>query len=172
METITSNENSTVIVGKSGIITAISKDASNNTITFTSTDPIDDFGGIVAGEPIYISNTKIGSGVTSLGIDGTTIVGVGTTLLDNIYHVSAKSAGTITCNVSATTDLSWDNVDNHNANYSWGKITSQVRDELNPIEITVNGRDVVAGLSTFPTLQRRSEGFRNTGSLPINTIYR
>ena len=171
VETITSNESSTVIVGKSGIITAISKDASNNTITFTSTDSVDDFGGISVGEPIYISNTKIGSGVTSLGTNGTTIVGVGTTLLDNIYHVSAKSAGTITCNVSATTDLSWDNVDNHNANYSWGKITSQVRDELNPIEITVNGRDVVAGLSTFPTLQRRSEGFRNTGSLPINTIY-
>ena len=38
--------------------------------------------------PIYISNTQIGTGVTSIYDANDRVVGIGTTFLDNIYNVS------------------------------------------------------------------------------------
>ena len=49
--------------------------------------------------------------------------------------------------------------------FSWGLFTSITRSST-PISIGVTGKTVDVGLSTFPTIQRRGEGLRITGSLP------
>ena len=48
--------------------------------------------------------------------------------------------------------------------FSWGKFAGIVRDS-NPIAIAVTGKTINSGLTTFPTIQRRGVGIRNTGAL-------
>jgi len=52
--------------------------------------------------------------------------------------------------------------------YSWGRL-SNITDGLtrssNPVSLGVTG-NIVSGLSTYPTIQRRSVGLRDTGALP------
>ena len=121
------------------------------------------------GFPILIKNTTIGNGVTSIDSPPNSI-GIGTTFLDNIYKVGAISAngsvGIITCDIDSGTDTtglsaSGDMV----GEFSWG-LFQNVSRSSSPISIQVSGKTVDVGLSTFPTIQRRGEGLRNTGALP------
>ena len=128
--------------------------------------------------PIYIWNTNVGKGVTSIYTSDSSIVGIGTTFLDNIYNISAYSVdinnvGIITCNILSTTStVGIATTGSMIGNFSWGKM-SGFRRSSSPISIGVSGNivDVGFGLSTFSTIQRRSTpeqgiGLRGTGSLP------
>ena len=132
--------------------------------------------GLSAGYPIYIWNTNVGKGVTSIYNSNSSVVGVGTTFLDNIYNISAYSVninnvGIITCNIlSLTSTVGLATSGSMVGNFSWGKMSGFSRSS-SPISIGVTGKIVDVGLSTFSTIQRRSSseqgiGVRGTGSLP------
>jgi hypothetical protein len=160
------------VKGFSGIVTGISTtinsgqlalkfDLKRNT-TFGSD--------LEVGYPIFIHNTYVGSGVISVDTDDSAVVGIGTTFLDNIYYVNKITTdgvnGSITCNIDSGTvttgiTTSGDNV----GRFSWGLMTSITRSSA-PISIGVTGKTVDVGLSTFPSVQRRSGGLRQSGSLP------
>ena len=131
---------------------------------------------LTSGYPIYIFNTSIGSGVTSVYISDSSVVGIGTTFLDNIYNISAYSSvstniGIITCNIVSTTSIvGLTTSGSMVGNFSWGRLEGFSRSS-SPISIAVTGKTIDVGLSTFSTIQRRSTpeqgiGLRGTGSLP------
>lgn len=134
--------------------------------------------GISTGYPIYIFDTRIGSGVTSIDDSDSAIVGIGTNFLDNVYYISdwsytsnANKIGVITCNVKSDSNIiglsSIGNVSNPVGKYSWGRLSNNSAGltRPNPISIGVSG-NIVSGLSTYPTIQRRGGiNIRNTGAL-------
>ena len=135
------------------------------------------FVGLDTGYPIYIYDTRIGSGVTSIDNSNSAVVGIGTTFLDNVYYVSAWSndnpgdgpkIGIITCNIDSNSNIvglgTTGNILNPVGKYSWGRFSGGTRSE-NPISIGVTG-NTVSGLTTYPTIQRRGIGIRKTGALP------
>ena len=165
------------VQSSSGIITGIttSLSGSNLCITFTgiTTDNMDP---ITVGNPIYIYDTHIGSGVTSTDSSDTNVVGVGTTFLDNVYIVKEFSksgvapnivTGIITCTIKSNTDTTgWSVTGTDNVGkFSIGKISGFDRSS-SPISIGVTGR-TISGLSTFPLIQRRggNDTFEKTGAL-------
>ena len=124
---------------------------------------------------ILISDTEVGSGVTSIDGHDLSTVGIGTTYLNNVYKIDAFSrvatAGIITCNILSTTsavDLvgiaSTGTTLNPCGTLSFGRISGFTRSS-SPISIGVTGLNINAGLTTFPILQRRGTGLRNTGGL-------
>jgi len=132
--------------------------------------------------PVYIFNTSIGTGLTSIYTSDSSVVGIGNTFLDNIYNVSAYSyvsetVGIITCNILSTTStVGLTTSGSVVGNFSWGRMSGFSRSS-SPISIGVSGKtvDVGYGLSTFSTIQRRSTpeqgiGIRGTGSLPKNGL--
>ena len=131
------------------------------------------FAGLSTGYPIYIFDTRVGTGVTSIDSSDSSKVGIGTTFVDNIYYISSWSysgiVGIITCNILSTTSVvglnSTGDISNPVGRYSWGRLFVSSRSS-SPISIGVTGNTVDAGLSTFPTIQRRNSGLRNTGALP------
>ena len=151
---------------------------------------------LAAGYPIYIKDTKVGNGLTSIDRDGNDahVVGIGTTFLDNVYMVDTivtdgDAKGTITCKVHSNTNSWIDSIDEEGffdltniglttslGTINWGRLYGassgvDVRRSLNPISIGVTGLTINAGLTTFPTIQRKSydnvgeTGHRNTGSI-------
>jgi hypothetical protein len=177
-ENITSE--SPVVNGFSGIITGI------GTTTGIGGNPLalkfhlnstkfaeQNQGGISTGYPIYIFDTRVGNGVTSIDSSDSSKVGIGTTFVDNIYYISSWSysgiVGIITCNILSTTSVvglnSTGDISNPVGRYSWGRLFGFSRSS-SPISIGVTGNTVDVGLSTFPTIQRRDSGIRRTGALP------
>jgi hypothetical protein len=177
-ENITSE--SPVVNGFSGIITGI------GTTTGIGGNPLalkfhlnstkfaeQNQGGISTGYPIYIFDTRVGNGVTSIDSSDSSKVGIGTTFVDNIYYISSWSysgiVGIITCNILSTTSVvglsSVGISSNPVGRYSWGRLFGFSRSS-SPISIGVTGNTVDVGLSTFPTIQRRDSGIRKTGALP------
>ena len=120
--------------------------------------------------PIYISNTTVGYGITSVIESNSTVVGIGTTFVDNIYQVNAISrnnlTGIITCNVhTGITTTGIHTMGGTNVGtLSWGRLAGFARN-ASSIGIAVSGYTVNSGLTTFPTIQRRGYGLRDTGSL-------
>ncbi len=166
------------IVGTSGIVTGITTVIGIGTdlaLQF-NLDDSSNFVGFQTGFPIYIHNTRIGSGVTSIDSLDSEIVGIGTTFLDNVYYVSAFSSvgplGIVTCNVKSDSNIiglstSGDTL-NPVGKFSWGRLSniSGGLTRANPISIGVSG-NIVSGLSTYPTIQRRGGvNLRSTGALP------
>jgi hypothetical protein len=166
--------NISLVNGFSGIITGITTTIGTggnplalrfylNTSTYT---------GLQIGYPIYIFDTCIGSGVTSIDASNSSVVGVGTTFLDNVYYIhqfsSNGTVGIITCNIQSNTSVigltSFSNTSNPIGKFSWGRLSGFVR-STSPISIAVTANTVDVGLSTFPTIQRRGTGLRNTGAL-------
>jgi len=156
------------VEGSSGKITAIGSTVGIGTslaIKFTLDSSV--ISGLSEGYPIYISNTSVGNGVTSIVNTDSNIVGIGTTFLDNIYYISGitTSVGIITCNVHSQTNLSGiETTGNIVGRLSWGKLSGFSRSNF-PISISVSGYKVDSGLSTFPIIQRRKYGLRNLGAL-------
>jgi hypothetical protein len=169
----------TNVQGFSGIITGI------GTTTGTGSNPLAfkfnlrtltslTFSGLEVGDPIYIFDTKVGRGVTTIDTDNNDVVGIGTTFLNNIYYVhsisSAAANAEIICNVKSNTYITGITSSGSSTKplgkFSWGKLT--VTQRPNPISIAVTGFTVDAGLSTFPTIQRRGFGFKNSGSVREN----
>ncbi len=165
----------TTIQGTSGIITGIT------TTTGSGSHPLalkfflnaTDFTGLSNDYPIYVYDTVVGSGVTSVNGSDNSKVGIGTTFVDNIYIVRNFTAVNTT-NASFISDiLSTTNVvgllttgstTNICGRFSWGRLSGFTR-SLSPISIGVTGLTVDSGLSTFPSIQRRGYGLRDTGAL-------
>jgi hypothetical protein len=169
---------SSTVNGFSGIITGIT------TSTGSGGNPLalkfhinilnsQSFAGLSTGYPIYIFDTRVGTGVTSIDSSDSSKVGIGTTFVDNIYYISSWSysgiVGIITCNILSTTSVvglnSTGDISNPVGRYSWGRLFGFSRSS-SPISIGVTGNTVDVGLSTFPTIQRRDSGIRRTGALP------
>jgi hypothetical protein len=166
-----------LVSGFSGIITGI------GTTTGTGGNPLalkfflrsatSSFSGLSAGYPIYIFDTSVGKGVTSINTSNSTIVGIGTTFLDNIYYVHSITStgpnaeivtnirsGTSTVGIATTGTIS-----SPIGKFSWGRLSGFTRSD-SPISLTVSGNTVNVGLSTFSDIQRRGTGLRLNGSLP------
>ncbi len=129
------------------------------------------------GYPIYVYETYVGNGTISIISNNSQIIGVGTTSLDNIYYVSSfnSSTGIVTCNILSSTNVTGisttGTINSPVGKVSWGRISGFSRSE-NPLTISVNGNTATSGLSTYPSVQRRGYGLRDTGSIKkaINSI--
>ena len=140
------------IEGFSGIVTGITTTSGIGVplaLQFTIIDS-NNFTGLSTGYPIYIYDTQIGSGVTSIDNSNSAVVGIGTTFLDNVYYVSAISnnneIGIITCNVDSNSNIvglgTTGNILNPVGKYSWGRFSegsSTVIRGTNPISIGITG---------------------------------
>ena len=118
------------------------------------------------GYPIYIFGTQVGHGVTSVVSDNSTVVATGTTCVDNIYFINAYNSGVgiITCNImSGVNTTGIDTSGSTIGGFSWGRLTGFTRQ--NPISIGVTGLTIDSGLTTYPSIQRRDFGLRDSGSL-------
>jgi hypothetical protein len=164
------------VQGFSGIITGIT------TTTGTSGHPLAlkfffksdsaSASDLVSGYPVYIIDTKVGNGVTSVDSSNTSIVGIGTTFLDNIYYVHSiinlGSNAQMVCNVHSQSNIIGINTTGSIikplGRLSWGRFYNFER-STSPIAIGVSGLTVDSGLSTFPTIQRRGFGLRDTGAI-------
>ena len=136
---------------------------------------------IAVGKPIYIFDTRVGSGVESISNSGsdTDVVGIGGSFVDNVYIVesvsdSGSGTGIVTCLIKSnttTTGISSSGTDKLPVGkYSVGVVKSLTRGS-NPISIGVTGLTVglvtATGISTFPTLKRNGgeDTFEQTGSI-------
>ena len=153
---------------------------SPRTVTFTTTrdDGFTNYTGLANNDYIFVNNTTVGHGVTSLNETGLSNVCIGSTFFDNVYQVLSVSnsgaTGTIACKV-ITSDIDVGTATTTGTgslgNLSFGKLTQGTRGS-NPISITQTGRtlnpNVGFALSTFPTIQRVGGDYtlRNTGALP------
>jgi hypothetical protein len=167
--------NIALIDGFSGIITGITTASGSNgnplALRFYLNSP--SYTGLQTGYPIYIFDTRIGNGVTSIDSSNSSLVGIGTTFVDNVYYIhqfsSNGTVGIITCNIGSNTSVvglsSSGSIPNPVGKYSWGRLSGFTRSS-SPISIGVSGNTVDVGLSTFPTIQRRGIGIRQTGALP------
>jgi hypothetical protein len=168
--------NITEVNGFSGNITGIGTTTGSGgnplALRFTLEGPVG-FVGLSTGYPIYIFDTRVGNGVTSIDSSNSTVVGIGTTFVDNFYYIhqfsSSATVGIITCNILSTTPTiglsSSGNVSNPIGKFSWGRISGFTRSNSS-ISIGVTGNTVDVGLTTFATIQRRGIGIRKTGALP------
>ena len=129
--------------------------------------------GLAVGFPIFVKNTAVGDGVTSIDGSDTETVGIGTTFVDNVYIVAAVTfpsgnTGIATCNILSSTNTvglgTTGSVTDPRGELSWGRLSGFSR-ASSPISIGVTGLTVDSGLSTFPTIQRRGFGLRENGSL-------
>jgi hypothetical protein len=166
-------KNFTTIQGDAGSIVGIASTTSPNlAIEFT----LDSLVGtdLQVGYPIYIFNTSVGSGVTSINSSDSEVIGIGTTYVDNVYYVEAlnTSTGIITCRIDSNSNVSGINTTGTSnypvGRYSWGRLSNTSgleRSSTNPISIGVTG-NTVSGLTTYPIIQRRNVGIRSTGALP------
>ena len=165
----------TIVQGFSGIITGIT------TTTGTGGNPLalkfylraDSFSGtgLTTGYPIYINNTSVGAGVTSIDSSNSAIVGIGSTFLDNIYYVHSitpsGSDAVVISNINSNTSVvgiaTTGTISNPVGKFSWGRLSGFVGGSN--VSIGVSGKTVDVGLSTFPSIQRRNGGFQLTGAL-------
>jgi len=163
------------VQGSSGIITGIT------TTTGSGSHPLalrfflnsNSFTGLTNGYPIYVYDTVVGSGVTSVNASNLSKVGVGTTFVDNIYIVRnftlvGGNNARFDADILSTTTVSGLSTTGSTASpcgrFSWGRL-SGFASRTSPISIGVTGLTIDSGLSTFPTIQRRGYGLRDTGAL-------
>lgn len=169
---------SDVILGYAGIITGIGTTTGTGShplalkfqVDLSDSGPVSLLPTLLEGYPIFVKDTVTGNGVTSVNADDSAVVGVGTTVLNNIYIVNAfqleGNTGIITCNIKSDTDTVGiaTTTGADIGEFSWGRLANFTR-STNPISLTVSGNTVDVGLSSFPSLSRRGLGLRNTGSL-------
>ena len=170
-----------VIQGFSGIVTGITTVNAQGIGTLAiqfnlhRLDSISNYNNLVVGYPIYIYDTSVGNGVTSIANNDLSVVGVGTTFVDNVYFIQEISnvglAGSIVCYVNSGTSVvgiaTTSNSSNPVGRFSWGRFAGISRSS-SPVSIAVTGNTVDVGLTTFPTIQRRGTGLRDGGALPKN----
>ena len=141
------------------------------------------FNTLQVGYPIYLFNTTVGNGVTSIGTNAnnTNVVGIGTLFADNIYIIQALNYSTNTdvCEILVnihsgvnTTGLSTSySTTGDRGNFSWGRLFTDTgtMGRENPISLTVTGNTVGLstglGIGTFPIIERRTFGVRDTGAV-------
>ena len=164
----------TSVEGFSGIVTGIT------TTTGTLGNPLalkfylnsSSFVGLETGYPLYIFDTSVGTGVTSIDSSNSDTVGIGTTFLDNVYYIhsitSSGSNSEIVTNVNSGSNIIGINTSGSTSQpigkFSWGRLSGFTR-STSPISIGVTGFTIDSGLSTFPSIQRRDYGLRDSGAL-------
>jgi hypothetical protein len=170
-----------IVQGFDGVITGIATTSGVNgarlALKFTIFRDSQIYTDLQIGYPIYINNTRVGNGVTSIYTNNSDIVGIGTTCLDNIYIISGidKTLGIITCNISSNTSIvgiaTTGTVNYPVGRFSWGRLQGFTRSS-SPISIAVTGKTPDVGLTTFATVQRRGYGLRNIGAIKkqVNAI--
>ena len=177
IETIT-EISSSEIMGFSGIITGITTTTGTGShplalkLFLNATVSATPFTNLSVGYPIFVSETSVGSGVTSVDNLEVDVVGIGTTFVDNIYYVHSISASgqnaEVITNISSGTIYTGINTVGTSSTicgrFSWGRLFNVTRSS-SPVSIGVTGLDVNSGLSSFPTIQRRGYGLRNKGPL-------
>ena len=185
-EKITSIDN---VEGFTGIITGIS------TTTVSGQSALKFFfradkaaNSLLVGYPVLIKDTVVGTGVISVDTHNSSVVGIGSTFLDNVYKVHAISStgenGEITCNIQngQTTGVgagltgnfnnSNPGIATHLGRISWGRLYNASRSS-SPISIGVTGFTINSGLTTFPTIQRKNytvgslRGLRSSGAIRV-----
>jgi len=166
--------NITTVAGFAGTITGIGTTVGTggNPLALKFTLNASSFTGLQEGYPIYVYNTSIGSGGTSINDSDSAVVSVGTTYLDNVYIISSfhssSTTGVATCNIISTTSVvglsTSGSLTNPQGKFSWGRLSGFSRSS-SPISIGVTGLTVDSGLSTFPVIQRRGYGLRDGGAL-------
>ena len=185
-EKITSISN---VEGFTGIITGIS------TTTVSGQSALKFFfradkaaNSLLVNYPVFIKDTTVGTGITSVDTHNSSIVGIGSTFLDNIYKVHAVAStgenGEITCNIqngqitgvgaglTGNFNNSNPGIATHLGRISWGRIYNASRSS-SPISIGVTGLTVNSGLATFPTIQRKNyttsslRGLRSSGAIRV-----
>ena len=163
------------VSGYSGIITGITTSVGTGgnplavrfDLEFDSTSIIDS---LEVGYPIMVSNTTVGTGITSIDDSDSAVVGIGTTFADNIYYVHAFTrqnlTGIVTANILSTTNHIGigTTTGSYCGSFSWGRLSGFKRGST-AIGIGVSGFTVNSGLTTYPTIQRRDFGLRDNGSL-------
>ena len=122
--------------------------------------------GIAQGYYFVVSNSNVGNGVTSLYQDGT-VVGIGTSFIDNVYEVAnvsiAQTIGIgigltyvaqVTVSVQDYNGLTGLGYSEFFGDYSWGRIATQPR--LNGKVFTSYAGDSngLIGISTSPIIER------------------
>ena len=179
-------DNSDIIIGYVGVITGISTTGggSDPTSIVFETDLTDsivstaELDTLIAGYPIYVYDTTVGHGVTAVqGTTGSTslddmIVGIGTTFADAVYKVAditrSSNVGVITCHIQSTTNTVGLASTGTRAvpigRFSWGRL-GQVSRSASPVAFAVSSYTANSGLSTYPIVQRRGFGLRDTGAL-------
>ena len=173
--------------GDFGIISGISTTTigiASTALVFDFSIPVDSFlrnssitgvttiSGISTGDYFVVYNSNVGNGVTSLDSFGS-IVGVGTTFLDNVYQaISVSIAQTSTVglgvsyvakvivSVSSYNGLTGIGFSNFYGEYSWGKISLKNRSKEKSYDsYTLNG---YSGISTGTIIKRfNSLKYRN-----------
>lgn len=168
-----------LVQGFSGIITGIGTTTGTNgnplalKFYLNVTSPNSFPSGLSTGYPIYIYDTVVGSGVTSIDSGNNAVVGIGSTYLNNIYYIHAfnyvsvgSTSAEIISNINSNTStIGLTTLGNKFAGrFSWGRISGFSR-SANPISIAVTGYTITSGLTTFATIQRRGYGLRDIGPL-------
>jgi len=170
------NISSSEIMGFSGIITGITTTTGTGgnplalKLFMNSTVSATPFTNLLVGYPILVFETGVGSGVTSIDGGDSSVVGIGTTFIDNIYYVHSISASgqnaEVVTNIHSGTSVTGINTSSTTliGRFSWGRLFDISRSS-SPVSIGVTGLTVDSGLSTFPTIQRRGYGLRDKGAL-------
>ena len=139
------------------------------------------------GYPILVTDTSVGTGVTSVNGHNNSVVGIGIQFLDNIYivrSISNKNSndGEIVCDIKNNSNTSgitstgfYNGVQGQSIPLgliNWGRLYgNDLNRSSNPISIGVTGLTVDVGLTTFPTIQRKNyvitsvRGVRSSGSI-------
>jgi len=163
------------VQGFSGIITGITTNTGINGNSLAMTfhvlyDSTSDIDALVQDYPIYVFDTHVGHGVTSIDSSDSALVGIGSTFVDNIYYIHSITrdnlTGIITSNILSTTNTSGVHTmpNEISGRFSWGRLSGFER-TTSSIGVAVTGNTVNSGLTTFPTLQRRDFGLRDSGAL-------
>ena len=174
----------TVVEGYSGIITGISTSHSGSECYINFAIAKGDSGQnittkLTAGYPVYIYDTNVGHGVTSIDGSESSVVGIGTTFIDNVYNVHSfakfdNNSGKIVCRVktgsniagiAATDATSVTGITtNPLGKFTWGVLEYTDTRTSGGVGVAVTG-NLSSGISTFPTIQRRGFGIRSNGAL-------
>jgi hypothetical protein len=128
-----------------------------------------DIDSLLEGYYIYVDETNIGTGVTSINTSDSDIVGIGTTFTNNIYVINEISrdnlVGVLTCNILSSTDVTGLSTSgDFSGRFSWGRLSGITR-STSPVSVGVSGYTVNSGLTTFPQIIRKGYGLRDTGGL-------
>ncbi len=169
-------ENISIVQGFSGIITGITTTNGVNGHEmaikfFVEYDQNISFTDLEIGYPIYVSETTVGSGVTSVSENGNLNVSTGTTYCDNIYEIHRITD--LSLKAQLISNIHEDTIDPTGINtsgdvvgkFSWGRLSGITRSETSQISIDLSDYEVSSGLTSFPSVHRRSTGLRNTGAI-------
>ena len=129
--------------------------------------------GLLVGYPIYVFDTETGNGVVSVGKSDASVVGIGTSFLDNIYEIASISNnglfGEFVVNIKSNSNIvgisTFGNGFDPVGRFSWGRLFDFKRKETRRVSLDIDGYTVNSGLSSFPELHRRGFGLRYSGAL-------